>query len=68
MRWRDFIATLSDEDYRHLVIAIATGLREARLAAEAADKGDQVATVRYHTAAAIGRLTDALALMHLPEE
>ena len=67
MRWRDFIATIPDEDYRHLVIAMATGLREARLAAEVADKGGDVAAVRYHTAAAIGRLTDALALMHLPD-
>jgi len=49
------------------MLTLPTAFHAVRLAAQLADTGVAVASVCYHPAAAIERLTDTLALLHLPE-
>jgi hypothetical protein len=68
MRFSDYVAHRSLEDHRRLVLAVTTGLHEARLAVEIVGGDGDVETLRERVAQAIVWLEDARRLLAGPGE
>ncbi len=66
MQWSEFAAGLTEEDHRRLVLALGTGLHEARRAAEIADRDGDLDELRAHVAAALAWLNEIQAVLGGP--
>jgi hypothetical protein len=63
MRFLDFVAQQPLEDHRRLVLAVTTGLHEARLAAAVIQQDGDVESLRERVSTAITWLEEARKLL-----